>query len=435
MKYKKLILNFLLFNLSFVLGFGQTVDPDKGGGGGTTSTPAILPIPIQQVELGDTFPKLNLGNYLVAISPANVGWSYRFSHDINNDTTVSWSVSSAGFSGSMTLVAEIEARDTFPIASGHKLAAFHNGELRGVGDALNAGSKWLFYMTIFGNQVLDSLNFRYYHADQKSVFAIADTLLFIPDDLIGHVDNPYPMKAGYLTMDLQADIICPEVIDKEWEGRDTIYVMARGLGTTVFADTTMVIYQVGEDQELPVELISFKGKKEDRSALLNWTVGWSENFLGYEINRGNRSPTTGQMEWTVLGFVPHTDDHFEYSFVDDQADFNENYYRLRLVDIDGSFEWSPLVTLDFEPDYQISFSPNPNLGNMIYLDLITEVPALVDVAIYNSIGQGQLKIRLDTDGMRMKLPIDISDFAAGIYVARFKIGKRILTANFVVVQP
>ncbi len=435
MNFKKLILNLLFINLSFVLGIAQIVELGKGvggGGGGMTSTPEILSIPTQQIELGGTFPKLILEDYLSGISPSNVGWSYRFSHELNNDTTVSWSVSSAGFSGSMLLVAQIEARDTFPIANGHKLGAFHNGELRGVGNALNAGSKWLFYMTIFGNTVLDSLTFKYYHADQKTVFAVGDTLLFVPDELIGHVDNPYQMKAGFVTMDLQGATICPEVIDTEWEGKDTIYVMARGLGSTVFADTAMVIYQIGDEEELPVELISFTGEKEDRSALLNWTIGWSENFLGYEVQRGNRSPTTGRMEWQILGFVTHSNELFEYDFLDDRPDFNENYYKLRLVDIDGSFEWSPTISLDFEPDYQVHFFPNPNIGNTLFFELVTELPALVDVEIYDAVARRVLTIRLGTDGLRQRMPLDISDFSSGLYFAKVKIGSTILTERFVV---
>lgn len=408
--------------------------------GGEVTVREILDIPIQYALPGDTFATLDLGDYLSGITNLEVGWSYRFSHDLYNEESPDWSGSFNGYAQNMTIITQVEARDTFPEASSHKLAAFHNEELRGVASPYLYGGKWVYFLTVYSNQSLDTISFKYYHEEQASVFPMQDTIIFISDQILGNVDNPMKMEAGYVGIEkTNRSILHPTIIDKEWLGRDTIYVMARELNpiSKPFRDTAMVVFQKGTDEELPVELISFTGEKVERTALLKWEIAEPENVLGYEIHRGINSPLTGNLNWEMIGFVPHSDEDFFYSFLDENPDLSKNYYRLKNVDLDGSFEWSPMINLDFESErnYVVKFFPNPTFNDQVFLDVTTEVPALVDIKIYNAVGQAMLYIRMDSNGQRQRLPVDISDFPPGIYVAKFKIGARGLSETFVVASP
>ncbi len=101
---------------------------------------------------------------------------------------------------------------------------------------------------------------------------------------------------------------------------------------------------------LPVELISFTGELIGNEVLLEWKTAIEVNNYGFEVVRKNG----GNGEWEKIGFVQGhgtTNSPKEYSFTDDLTlNLNPNLtqvsYRLKQIDLDGTFAYSKIVTVD-----------------------------------------------------------------------------------------
>lgn len=92
---------------------------------------------------------------------------------------------------------------------------------------------------------------------------------------------------------------------------------------------------------LPVTLTRFKGTLENnQTALLSWQIGESINFRQFEVEMsldGINYSTTG-----IVGFTPNKSN---YQFSQRMHTGVLYYFRLRLVDEDGAFKYSSIVTL------------------------------------------------------------------------------------------
>ncbi|MEZ4953710.1 MAG: DUF839 domain-containing protein [Saprospiraceae bacterium] len=96
---------------------------------------------------------------------------------------------------------------------------------------------------------------------------------------------------------------------------------------------------------LPIELIKFTGKKVDSGIQLNWEIANAVNFSHFEIEKNGEA-------------IGETVDDY---FLDKSPNKGANYYRLKMVDLDGSFNWSKTINILFESS-DLVISPNPNDG-------------------------------------------------------------------------
>ncbi len=111
---------------------------------------------------------------------------------------------------------------------------------------------------------------------------------------------------------------------------------------------------------VPVELEHFSANVlTDGTVRLEWsTVAETQNY-GFHIERAEGA------KWASIGFVPgggDSEQHRSYTFTDHAAaKIHELRYRLRQVDFDGSWEFSPevLVHAALPSVWSLSVSPNP----------------------------------------------------------------------------
>lgn len=113
---------------------------------------------------------------------------------------------------------------------------------------------------------------------------------------------------------------------------------------------------------LPVHLVSFSGRAESGYNLLEWTVDNEENFDRYVIERSGDGTA-----YSSIGEVRGANDGrlHQYSFRDNSP-LTRNFYRLKMVDIDGSFEYSTIVRVQQESVTELTMQvlPNPVRGDM-----------------------------------------------------------------------
>ena len=158
---------------------------------------------------------------------------------------------------------------------------------------------------------------------------------------------------------------------------------------------------------LPLTILYFAGNNANQNNILNWRTSAEINSSHFEIERSTNGfdfIKVGRMESYRSNTTYHS-----YSYIDSNCPIGISYYRLKQVDINGSYKYSDVVLLKRTPNGSlINIWPNPAVDN---IDILIDNTQINSVEIYNNIGQKRL-IQNTTIG---KCSIDISRLACGTY--------------------
>src|SRR4030095_11674631 len=91
---------------------------------------------------------------------------------------------------------------------------------------------------------------------------------------------------------------------------------------------------------LPVKLTSFDAKVSNCSVSLDWTAATETDFSNYEV----QSSTDGSAFKTIAS-KPVNAPNQKYSYLDPSPAQGNIYYRLKMVNLDGSFEYSKVIAM------------------------------------------------------------------------------------------
>lgn len=197
---------------------------------------------------------------------------------------------------------------------------------------------------------------------------------------------------------------------------------------------------------LPVELIYFYASVQPQSILLKWGTATEVNNFGFEIERAHDSFTN----WETVDFVlgnGTSNIPINYEYQDTTVPRTGIvYYRLKQVDVIGSFEYSDTVTVNFlssitleNPEAPQEFSISNNFPNPF--NPSTKINFQIPI-------QQSLKISLyDINGKLVKeiaaqefLPgsyqlfLDFTSYSSGIYFVRFETQKNVVTKKITFIK-
>ena len=114
------------------------------------------------------------------------------------------------------------------------------------------------------------------------------------------------------------------------------------------------------DAPLPVELSSFTSNVNGRNVSLNWETKTEKNSYKFDIEKeasGANWESIGSVKAAVLSNSPK-----QYSFTDKNLQSGKYQYRLKMIDNDGSFQYSKIVETEVAvpKDFAVSQNyPNP----------------------------------------------------------------------------
>lgn len=112
---------------------------------------------------------------------------------------------------------------------------------------------------------------------------------------------------------------------------------------------------------LPLELLSFDYSKQEETINLNWKTSNEENFDHFELQKSADSK-----EFRTIAKIKGTKSEF-YNFIDTDPQVGLNYYRLKMVDIDGKYNFSKIISVDFDKNGEFLIVENPSKLNIINL--------------------------------------------------------------------
>lgn len=188
-------------------------------------------------------------------------------------------------------------------------------------------------------------------------------------------------------------------------------------GTSIAGDLTtdnsaLSTIEVIPGAALPVILNNFFAKSDHCIAYLNWSTSSETNSEKFEIEKSEVDP----VKWNTIGSVKaqgHSSTSSSYSFQDDLNISNNKVimYRLKMIDVDGSFTYSQVVSVLFNCDEQnLSVFPNPVTNGIFNISIHTVEDIEADLSSVT--GQRIKKIILK-NGMNN---MDVTELSNGVYI-------------------
>jgi GEVED domain/Secretion system C-terminal sorting domain/Fibronectin type III domain/Pregnancy-associated plasma protein-A len=168
---------------------------------------------------------------------------------------------------------------------------------------------------------------------------------------------------------------------------------------------------------LPVELISFSGKRRDEEIALHWSTASEENNDYFIIERSANgrdfeflAKEKGQGTYSSI---------VNYEVMDRQPLFGTNYYRLVQVDFDGTEHVQhQMVVVEFKENGKLHIFPNPTNAETLQLYYTSPKEDEIQVVIYDWNGRILYAQQYEADRGENPFTIAISDYPAGVYLVK-----------------
>jgi hypothetical protein len=177
-----------------------------------------------------------------------------------------------------------------------------------------------------------------------------------------------------------------------------------------------------DDSPLPIELVSFTGyhNADKYTNNLNWVTateinssrfvveksldGASFEYLGEKAGAGNSTTT------------------LNYDFVDTKPALGDNYYRLKMIDKDGTFEYSKIINVNVgvgtAGSQILGIYPNPTHG-MLNIRFLSGEKEKFTMRVMNTTGQVVRENTFDFAAGINFIEMNTFDFADGLYILQF----------------
>jgi hypothetical protein len=199
-----------------------------------------------------------------------------------------------------------------------------------------------------------------------------------------------------------------------------------GLVYNVFVDTS--------DTNVPVELVSFTGKVSEGNVTLEWTTATEINNHGFEVQRSFNS------EFQTIGFVDGygtTTESKSYFFIDKNLIAGSYNYRLKQVDFNGNFEYSPIINVVVSVPNEFKLIQNyPNPFNPS-TTIKYQIPnaGIVVLKVYNTLGKEVATlVNAEKPAGSYDIEFNASALSSGIYFYKLQIGNFVETKKMILLR-
>jgi hypothetical protein len=176
---------------------------------------------------------------------------------------------------------------------------------------------------------------------------------------------------------------------------------------------------------LPLTLLSFIGEATEQGAQLRWRVTDVRDFSHYQIEK------MAQGGFVAIAKVPHSNSgspEMEFAYLDE--DFAaDSYYRLKMVDTDGSQSYSKVIfvkkSLESNLSAQFRLYPNPSSGSV---SIKTNFNGAISVRVFDALGSYLGQKEGNTASVEQYLNEKIN--IAGLYLLQFEVEGKSLLIRF-----
>jgi len=165
-------------------------------------------------------------------------------------------------------------------------------------------------------------------------------------------------------------------------------------------------FEIQVEGVVPVTITDFSGVAKENSNQLFWNVEQAFNFDHYSLEKSLDGKSFLEMDR-----ISGSEQKVSYTAMD----YNPStltYYRLKMIDLDGAFQFSDIISInnDKKQITRPQFFPNPYISGQLFLENVEDID-IID--IIDASGKIVLRSKANTHS------IDIQDLSLGVYVIRF----------------
>jgi hypothetical protein len=179
---------------------------------------------------------------------------------------------------------------------------------------------------------------------------------------------------------------------------------------------------------LPVELTYFQAElRPNQTTQLDWQTATELNNAGFEVERSQDA-----RNWQKIGYVEGkgtTNEVQDYRHIDPDPQSGINYYRLKQIDYDGHFEYSPVRSVR-RKGLGVNLFPNPVAERSELNVNFTNAPSRGTTSLRIFDISGQLMQQMPLGGQYNQ--VDIGQLPAGVYFVEVVEGRKAWQERLVV---
>jgi hypothetical protein len=151
-------------------------------------------------------------------------------------------------------------------------------------------------------------------------------------------------------------------------------------------------YEIG--MTTPVKLKRLSVEQHGAMIMLRWEAGSARDFYGFGVERSANGRDFDELDFITT--LSNSEQQTEYEYADRNVSVERYWYRLRLVDLSGQFEYSDAVEIFLATPSSFALQqnyPNPSSPNEAAFSSSTKIafdlsePVEVGVTIHNVLGQ------------------------------------------------
>ncbi|WP_025761487.1 choice-of-anchor A family protein [Dyadobacter tibetensis] len=169
------------------------------------------------------------------------------------------------------------------------------------------------------------------------------------------------------------------------------------------------------DTPLPVKLVRFEAENVNCEIQLKWEVAEAENFSHFEVERSSNARS-----FELIKEITFTSAQNKYSLTDrpytqEVAQAGTQYYRLKQVDLDGSFEYSNIKAIAEQGcavEQSVMVYPNPAISEVN----VRSQSDLKILEVYNT--QSKQIIRWAPKSSTKDIVVPVGGLDSGTYILR-----------------
>jgi Secretion system C-terminal sorting domain len=208
------------------------------------------------------------------------------------------------------------------------------------------------------------------------------------------------------------------------------YPVVPGIGfITIYNPGSVVITVINA---VPLRLLGFEGTMQNSSsALLTWKTEAEINVDRYELQWSRSSAA-----FTAINTQPAANNTgiSQYSYQHGNLEKGNHYYRLKMIDRDGSYTYSNVVKLSVNGVQPFTVYPNPvKPGTTVAINLANSAAGTVTVIISAADGKVVMQKvinQINTNNVQVKIPA----IAAGQYIITVYAASSMLMTGKLIVE-
>lgn len=239
-----------------------------------------------------------------------------------------------------------------------------------------------------------------------------------------------------ITIQPKDSLVVPVTLKPARNGTFTVSFNIRNIGQNGYQQ--MIARQVillGTTLLVPVELVSFTRSIGEGEVLLEWRTATELNNYGFEIQRKFLSG-----DFTAVEFIKGngtTTQQNQYSFTDKNLVEGKYFYRLKQMDYDGQYNYSPTIEVEvrsldkytLEHNYPNPFNPKTTIGFSL------REKGNVKLSIHNILGE-EVRVLLNEEEEAGYHSTDFigNDLPSGVYFYRIQSGSFLQTRKLILLR-